>query len=80
MADFRVTHFSQRSETATLFVIDASGSSALHRLAEIKGAVEVLLAECYVRRDQVAVITFRGKRAELLLPPTRSLVRHRCRS
>ena len=75
VADFRVTHFSQRSETATLFVIDASGSSALHRLAEIKGAVEVLLAECYVRRDQVAVITFRGKRAELLLPPTRSLVR-----
>jgi magnesium chelatase subunit D len=75
VADFRVTHFSQRSETATIFVIDASGSSALHRLAEIKGAVEVLLAECYVRRDQVAVITFRGKRAELLLPPTRSLVR-----
>ena len=75
VADFQVTHFNQRSETATLFVIDASGSSALHRLAEIKGAVEVLLAECYVRRDQVAVITFRGKRAELLLPPTRSLVR-----
>ena len=75
VADFHVTHFSQRSETATLFVIDASGSSALHRLAEIKGAVEVLLAQCYVRRDQVAVITFRGKRAELLLPPTRSLVR-----
>lgn len=73
--DFRVTHYRQRSETATIFVLDASGSSALHRLAEIKGAVEVLLAECYVRRDQVAVIAFRGKRAELLLPPTRSLVR-----
>ena len=75
VADFQVTHFRQRSETATIFVIDASGSSALHRLAEIKGAVELLLAECYVRRDQVAVIVFRGKRAELLLPPTRSLVR-----
>ncbi len=73
--DLRVTHMRQRSETATIFVIDASGSSALHRLAEIKGAVEVLLAECYVRRDQVAVISFRGKSAEVLLPPTRSLLR-----
>ena len=51
------------------------GSSALHRLAEAKGAVELLLADCYVRRDSVAVLAFRGRSAELLLPPTRSLVR-----
>ena len=73
--DFHVRRFEQRRTTTTLFAIDASGSSALHRLAEAKGAVELLLAECYVRRDQVAVITFRGTGAELLLPPTRSLVR-----
>jgi magnesium chelatase subunit D len=73
--DFHVTRFKQRSETATLFVVDASGSSALNRLAEAKGAVELLLADCYVRRDSVAVIAFRGRVAELLLPPTRSLVR-----
>jgi magnesium chelatase subunit D len=73
--DFHVTRFKQRSETTTLFVVDASGSSALHRLAEAKGAVELLLADCYVRRDRVAVIGFRGAGAELLLPPTRSLVR-----
>jgi magnesium chelatase subunit D len=73
--DWRVTRLKQRSESATIFVVDASGSSALHRLAEAKGAVELLLADCYVRRDRVALIAFRGKKAELLLPPTRSLVR-----
>ncbi len=73
--DFRVTRFKQRAETTTIFVVDASGSAALHRLAEAKGAVELLLADCYVRRDQVALIAFRGQTAEMLLPPTRSLVR-----
>jgi magnesium chelatase subunit D len=73
--DFRITRFRQRSETATIFVVDASGSAALHRLAEAKGAVELLLADCYVRRDQVALIAFRGAVAEILLPPTRSLTR-----
>jgi magnesium chelatase subunit D len=73
--DFRITRYRQRSETTTIFVVDASGSAALHRLAEAKGAVELLLADCYVRRDRVAMIAFRGPGAEILLPPTRSLVR-----
>ena len=73
--DFRITRFKHKSETTTIFVVDASGSSALHRLAEAKGAVELLLADCYVRRDQVALVAFRGQGAEVLLPPTRSLVR-----
>ena len=73
--DFRVTRFKQRTRTTTIFVVDASGSAAFHRLAEAKGAVELLLADCYVRRDQVALLAFRGRGAELLLPPTRSLVR-----
>jgi len=73
--DFRIARFKQRTESTTVFVVDASGSAALHRLAEAKGAVELLLADCYIRRDQVALIAFRGSVAELLLPPTRSLAR-----
>jgi len=73
--DFRVTRYKHREQTTTIFVVDASGSSALHRLAEAKGAVELLLADCYVRRDRVALVVFRGRAAQLLLPPTRSLAR-----
>ncbi len=73
--DFRIKRYQERTQTLTMFIVDASGSSAMHRLAEAKGAVELLLAECYVRRDQVAVMSFRGSTAELVLAPTRSLVK-----
>lgn len=75
--DLRIQRRVQRRATTTIFAIDASGSQALHRLAEAKGAVELLLADCYARRDRVAVIGFRGAGAQLLLAPTRSLVRAR---
>ena len=73
--DFRIKRYQERTQTLTMFIVDASGSSAMHRLAEAKGAVELLLAECYIRRDQVAVMSFRGSNAELILAPTRSLVK-----
>ena len=73
--DFRVTRYQEKTETLTIFAVDASGSSALQRLGEAKGAVEQVLSECYVRRDSVALIGFRGVEADLILPPTRSLTR-----
>lgn len=73
--DLTVKRFTQQAAVVTIFLVDASGSQAMQRLGEVKGAVERLLAECYVRRDEVALVSFRGAQAELLLPPTRSLVR-----
>jgi magnesium chelatase subunit D len=74
-ADLQVTRFKDCNESTTVFVVDASGSQAAQRLGEVKGAIELLLAECYVRRDQVALIVFRGNKAEVVLAPTRALAR-----
>jgi magnesium chelatase subunit D len=73
--DIYLKRYVMRSTSVTLFVVDASGSSALERLGEAKGAVELLLAQCYIRRDQVAMMTFRANQVNLILTPTRSLVR-----
>ncbi|MFN4202455.1 MAG: magnesium chelatase subunit D [Tabrizicola sp.] len=78
-ADFRLKRYREVSDRVLIFVVDASGSSAMARLGEAKGAVELMLAQAYSRRDHVALVVLRGERAELVLPPTRSLTTTKAR-
>lgn len=71
--DLRYRRFKRAAATLFLFAVDASGSMALNRLAQAKGAMLRLLQDAYVHRDQVALVTFRRQSATLLLAPTRSV-------
>ncbi|MFF1647069.1 putative cobaltochelatase [Streptomyces sp. NPDC058240] len=72
--DLRQAAREGREGNLVLFVVDASGSmAARQRMAAVKGAVLSLLLDAYQRRDKVGLITFRGKDAEVALPPTSSV-------
>jgi magnesium chelatase subunit D len=75
--DLRFKRFKRKTGTLFIFAVDASGSMALHRINQAKGALLHLLQQSYIRRDQVAIVGFRAERAEILLPPSQSVVRAR---
>jgi magnesium chelatase subunit D len=73
-ADLREHVRTGQEANLLVFLVDASGSmGARRRMAQVKGTILGLLEDAYRRRDRIALITFRGDDATLILPPTSSV-------
>jgi magnesium chelatase subunit D len=73
-SDLRVADREGKESNLVLFCVDASGSmAARRRMEQVKTAILSLLLDAYQRRDKVGLVTFRGDRADLALPPTHSV-------
>jgi len=73
----RFKRFRSRAGTLFIFLVDTSGSMAVNRIAQAKGALVQLLRRSYVNRDRVALVVFREAGSVLLLPPSPSAARAR---
>jgi magnesium chelatase subunit D len=72
--DLRVATKEGQESNLILFCVDASGSMAARsRMEQVKTAILSLLLDAYQRRDKVGLVTFRGDRADIALPPTHSV-------
>ncbi|MEP6569578.1 MAG: magnesium chelatase ATPase subunit I [Acidobacteriota bacterium] len=67
--------FKQKQGRLFIFAIDLSGSMALNRIAQVRGTMMALLRQSYLKRDNVAIVGFSGGSSELLLAPSRSILR-----
>ncbi len=72
--DFREKVREKKIGSLLVFIVDASGSmGAGKRMVETKGAIVSLLLDAYQKRDKIAMVAFKGSRADILLPPTASV-------
>lgn len=73
-ADLRRSLRRGKEGNLVVFAVDTSGSmGAAERIRQVKTACVSLLLDAYQRRDKVAVVTFAGRSATLVLPPTSSV-------
>ncbi|UAL07460.1 MAG: VWA domain-containing protein [Candidatus Methanogranum gryphiswaldense] len=64
----------KRDSCSFLFMVDVSGSLVVgNMMAVVQGAIRSMLTDSYVKRDKVALMTFRSDRADLIVPFTRSV-------
>ena len=71
--DIRVRIRKMRLPRLTVIMLDASGSMiAMKRIAIAKGVAKRLIENSYVKRDFLSLMVFRGKSADILVPPTRN--------
>ena len=62
-----------RESNLVILLLDTSGSMAARRRTATVSAVALsLLRDSYRRRDRIALLTFRGREATVVVPPTRS--------
>jgi len=73
-SDLREAVRAQRVGVLLVLAVDASGSmNAPQRMEAVKGALLSVLLDAYQRRDRVALVTFGGEQAHLVLAPTGSV-------
>ncbi|MBW6508585.1 MAG: VWA domain-containing protein [Desulfuromonadales bacterium] len=76
LADLQRKVCRRQQQSLVIFVVDASESMATgarQRMLAARDAIFGLLTGAYQRRDQVALVAFRGEKAEVLLQPTGSI-------
>ncbi|HKE60314.1 MAG TPA: VWA domain-containing protein, partial [Pyrinomonadaceae bacterium] len=76
-ASLRYKVLTHKQGTLYVFAIDTSGSMAANRIARAKSSILKLLRQSYLKRDNVAIISFHGTTANVDLPPSRSILRAR---
>lgn len=72
--DLRLKRFRRKKQAAILFLVDASRSQgSKERLSFAKSAVLSILKQAYASRDRIGMVIFGDRKAELVLPLTKSV-------